>query len=154
MASSHSESILNGVLIQMARGFLQYVAESWPWVDEAHGAVRDEVEVLAARQRQDVSLVANLLLEREWPTDFGSFPTEYTDMHFISLQAMLDGLKHSQGVIQGRLDSAMRTLREAGDTEAIELLNQVAIHEGEIRKALGDVQQQFSAPSAATSASA
>ncbi len=145
MASSQSESVLNSVLIDMARGFLQYVAESWPWVDEAHESIRMEVDALAARQRQDVRLIAELLTGREWPIDFGSFPTEYTDMHFISLSTMLDSLKQSQSSIHRRLDATAAGVRAAGDDEAGELLSQVAIHEAEILSALCDVQRQFAA---------
>ena len=67
--SQQSESVLNSVLIDMSRSFLQYIAECWPWVDvvEQAQSVERQVMVIAARQRQDVADIASLLTSRSRP---------------------------------------------------------------------------------------
>ena len=64
MTNLPTESIINEALISLARSFLQYVVESWPWVDQSHRGIEQEVRALAARQRQDASeLVRQTYLE-------------------------------------------------------------------------------------------
>jgi hypothetical protein len=143
MTDSQNESVLNGPLIDMARGFLQYVSESWPWVEDTRQAIGHEVEVLAARQRQDVGDIAAELNRREWAIDFGAFPTEYTDLHFISLSAMLKWLLHSQTVICDNLASAETKLRQNGDAAGASLLAAVTVRQQDITKGLQDIQKQL-----------
>lgn len=143
--SQQAEQILNGVLIEMARSLLQYVAEAWPWVDVQKQSIEDQVLVLAARQRQDVSDIVEELNDREHPIDFGTFPTEYTDLQFLSLGALFDPLLHSQKLVAESLDAAIGQLSTLGDTEAAQLLQAIKIRQAEITTALGELQQQLTA---------
>ena len=98
MTCQDNELLLNNVLIQMARSFLQYVAESSPWVSYDTASLESQVLVLAARQRQDVAELATLLTSREHFIDFGSFPTEYTDQQFLSLQSIIGRIEASHAL--------------------------------------------------------
>ena len=113
MTCQDNEILLNNALIQMARSFLQYVSESSPWVSVDSVSVGAQVEVLAARQRQDVGEIVSLLTAREHFIDFGSFPTEYTDLQFISLKALMGRLKASQSLICDRVKGTAVSLRTA-----------------------------------------
>ena len=149
MTCQDNEILLNGVLIQMARSFLQYVSESSPWV--ASSAARDEsqVLVLAARQRQDVAEIAALLDQREHFIDFGTFPTEYTDQQFLSLQSEMSGLKRSQESVCNHIRNSIVSLRTAGDAEAASLLTAVESHERDILRCLGEIEKTLASHSAA-----
>ncbi len=144
MASQDNENLLNNVLIQMSRSFLQYVAESWPWVSADSASVESQVRVLAARQRQDVSELAAYLDSREHFIDFGSFPTEYTDQQFLSLQAMIGRMKASHSLVCSRIANAVASLRTAGDAEGSQLLGTLESHERDILKALGEIERELS----------
>ncbi|MEJ7591068.1 MAG: hypothetical protein WKF77_05930, partial [Planctomycetaceae bacterium] len=122
MTCQDNEILLNGVLIQMARSFLQYVSECSTWVAVEAASDEAQVIVLAARQRQDVADIAALLDAREHYIDFGSFPTEYTDQQFLSLQSVMSVLKRSHESVCNRISTAVVSLRTAGDSEAAELL--------------------------------
>jgi hypothetical protein len=141
MTCQDNEILLNNVLIQMSCSFLQYVSESWPWVSTEEGSIESQVRVLAARQRQDVAEIVTLLTEREHFIDFGSFPTEYTDQQFLSLQALTKGLKNSQTGICSKIAATIVSLKTAGDVEAADLLAALEIHERDILKALSEVEQ-------------
>ena len=149
MTCQDNEILLNGVLIQMARSFLQYVSESSPWV--AVNAVTDEsqVVVLAARQRQDVAEIAALLDQREHFIDFGTFPTEYTDQQFLSLQSKMGGLKRSQELVCKRIETSIVSLRTAGDAEAADLLTTIGSHERDLLRCLGEIEKTLATHSAA-----
>lgn len=152
MAFQDNEILLNNVLIQMARSFLQYVAESWPWVSRDDASVESQVRVLAARQRQDVSEIAALLTQREHFIDFGSFPTEYTDQQFLSLQALTGRMIASHQLVCGRLAIAITSLRAAGDAEGSQLISTIESHERDILKSLSEIEQDLSQTQTAVSA--
>ena len=121
--SQQSESVLNSVLIDMSRSFLQYIAECWPWVDVVEHAqsVERQVMVIAARQRQDVADIASLLTSREHVIDFGTFPTDYTDLQFLALDGVFDNLNRSQEL--DRLPLELQASISARLQQAIELLD-------------------------------
>ena len=149
MTCQDNEILLNGVLIQMARSFLQYVSESSPWVAADAASDETQVLVLAARQRQDVAEIAALLDGREHYIDFGSFPTEYTDQQFLSLSSVMSGLKRSHESVCNRIGTAIVSLRTAGDAEAADLLTTVESHERDILRAMSEIEKTLATHSAA-----
>ena len=149
MTCQDNEILLNGVLIQMARSFLQYVSECSPWVAADAASDEAQVIVLAARQRQDVAEIAALLDVREHYIDFGSFPTEYTDQQFLSLQSVMSGLKRSHELVCNQISTAAVSLRTAGDSQAADLLTTVESHERDILRAMNEIAQTLATHSAA-----
>ena len=150
MICQDNEILLNNVLIQMARSFLQYVAESWPWVSSDAVSVESQVRVLAARQRQDVAELAALLTRREHFIDFGTFPTEYTDQQFLSLETLIGRVRASHQLVCSRLANTVTSLRTAGDAVGSELLGTLESHERDILKALVEIEQRLSTSTAAS----
>ena len=141
--TQQSDSVLNGVLIDMARSFLQYVAEGWPWVSSDAQSIEQQVLVIAARQRQDVAQIAELLTEREHFIDFGSFPTEYTDLQFLALESMFQWLHNSHQTVLNSLAAGIDRLKTAGDDEGAKLLQIVELHQKEDAAALKDLQGEL-----------
>lgn len=146
MTCQDNEILLNNVLIQMSRSFLQYVAESSPWVRAEVSSLDDQIQVLAERQRQSVGRIVELLTAREYFIDFGSFPTEYTDLQFLSLQTLIKGLKTSQQKICRQIGVAVESLRTAGDAEGAEVLAQVEIFERDTLQALEEISVELEKP--------
>jgi hypothetical protein len=139
MTWQKTNQLLNSLLIQMCRSFLQYVSESSPWVGVEAASLGREVEVLAARQRQDVAAIAHFLDSRDFSVDFGSFPTEYTDLQFIALSSMTAGLVRSQKSHCESLARGLQTTQVVADVEAIALLTDVLAHEQDLLKALEEL---------------
>jgi hypothetical protein len=150
MTCQDNERLLNNVLIQLARSFLQYVAEASPWVSRDASSLEAQVLVLAARQRQDVAAIAALLNQREHAIDFGSFPTEYTDQQFLALDSLIDGIIISHQLVGRQIAAAQESLRAAGDTEAAELLRVTSSHEQDIAAALQEIAAKLKHSAAAT----
>lgn len=141
MSGQSNEAILNRVLIQLSRSFLQYVSESSPWVRYDAPGLATEIESLAARQRGDVAQIVDLLNEREYFVDFGTFPTEYTDQQFLGLDVLIGRLGRSQAKISGFIAASLELLRD--DSEASELLNSVLQGEQQIEASLTSVGKEL-----------
>jgi len=141
--STLSNSVLNRVLIDMGRSFLQYISDAWPWVDPQWQSVQDQVMVIAARQRQDVGDIVDLLTDREHYIDFGTFPTEYTDLQFLALDSIFEMLHKSQAIV---CDSVARGITETtveGDTVAADLLTAVSTRQKEASAALKELHAEL-----------
>jgi hypothetical protein len=138
-----TEQTINTALIGLSRSFLQYVAESWPWVDVADRSIEQRLQVLASRERQDVGELVELLLDRDWSIDFGTYPTEYTDLHFISLTALFEWLLIGQDQIADMLSSTQQTLKEAGDQSAMQLVETIASRQKDLAQALKELRQEL-----------
>ena len=140
--SDQSQTALNSALIDMSRSFLQYVAEGWPWVDSEHQAVGDQVLALAESQRGDVAAIVELLTEREQFIDFGSFPTEYTDLQFLALDAMFDWLENSQQVVIASTAAAAQAVKSVDDADASELMEVIHSRQKELIEKLKEVRSR------------
>ncbi|MFM7056998.1 MAG: hypothetical protein ACKO2P_08760 [Planctomycetota bacterium] len=143
MTGQANDRLLNSVLINLSRSFLQYLSESSPWVREETAAAGRSIEQLAANQRDNVRELAEFLDAREWAVDFGSFPTEYTDLQFLSLTSLMAGLIHSQEGQLAALAEASQTLSRAADSDAATLLNQIRSREEHILTSLRQLNAQL-----------
>jgi len=143
MTGQANDRLLNSVLINLSRSFLQYLSESSPWVRGEAAAAGRSIELLAADQRQDVRAIAEFLDSREWPVDLGSFPTEYTDLQFLSLSSLMAGLIHSQQGQLAAITEASQTLSRSADSDAAALLETVHSREEQILTALQQLNIQL-----------
>jgi hypothetical protein len=143
MTGHANNRLLNSVLINLSRSFLQYLSESSPWIRGESAAAGQSLEQLAADQRQDVRELAEFLDAREWSVDFGSFPTEYTDLQFLSLTSLMAGLIHSQEGQVATISEVSRTLSRSGDAEAAAILDATGSREQQILEALRRLSVQL-----------
>ena len=130
MAVITHDAKLNDLLVDLGRSLLQYADESWPWAAAGEAAAEQEVRTLAAKQREHVARLTDLLVDRGWPIDFGGYPTDYTDLHFLSLDFFLPRLADSQAGVVAELDEAAHTCID--DPAAVELIRDVLAGEREI----------------------
>ena len=120
MAGTPHHAELNQLLIHLGRSLLQYVGESWPWTDSHSNVEQRKLNELVARQQQFIERLAELLVRRDWAIDFGAYPTEYTDLHYVALDYLLDLLILDQEALLADVD---RTISVCGDDpEAVRLL--------------------------------
>jgi len=145
MTDQDNNNLLNNVVISMAHSLLQYIAEAAAWVQISAEGLEEQVRVLAARQRQDVSELADLLIEREYSIDFGTYPTEYTDLQFLSLEKLMSSLRHGQASVVGEISDTLAVLKEVGDSEAVQMLSAIEIREQEIATALQELSSELQA---------
>ncbi|MBX3438737.1 MAG: hypothetical protein KF861_14680 [Planctomycetaceae bacterium] len=127
MAEAVASAQINNLLIEIGRSLLQYVSQIWPWSATGHEETRLRIEWLAADQSQDVAALAQLLTARGEIIDFGTFPTEYTSLHYVAVNFLLGALvRHQEATVR----DAENLAREAEhDPEAGITLKEIAVRE-------------------------
>ncbi len=123
---------LNELVVDLGRSLLQYAAEVSPWAKT--GALDNEMSRLAARQRDSVGRIVDLLVSRGWSVDFGVYPTDYGDLHFLSWNYFVPKLQQSQEALVTELDEAVHTCID--DAEAVAVLRDVLTEEQQVATAL------------------
>ncbi|MFG0296098.1 MAG: hypothetical protein ACF8PG_09355 [Maioricimonas sp. JB045] len=119
MTQSDTNAQLNELLILIGRNLLQYLGESWPWVGDDAVALGNAVQKQVQDQQSQIPRIVDLLAQRYYPIDFGAFPTEYTSLHYVSIDYLLDQLLAEQAALVeevGRIASNV-----SGDEEAVAL---------------------------------
>jgi hypothetical protein len=114
---------LNDLLITLGRSLLQYVGEAWPWSSSVDADERQKIDEIVARQKVQIARLADFLADRNWMIDFGSYPTEYTDLHYVALDYLLRELIANQQAIVGQTVQTLLLCDE--DPEAAVLLNEL-----------------------------
>ena len=134
MEVQHGNSSLNDALAAIYRSLLQYTAECYPWTDDATGGPElTAIRQMQSEQNRQISQIAELLNERSWVIDFGVYPTEFTDLHYVGLDFLLRQLVTDEARLMQQLDGLAR---DAGhDATAVALLR------GAAAEAKGHVQK-------------
>lgn len=128
---------LNSLLVELNRSFLQYAFEAWPYAgDKSEAAAR--IRELALLQQQDVGVLCEVLIERQWPVDFGTFPTEYTASQYNSLESLTRLLHESQVIALDRFDHVAQACES--DSFVTEVLKQLRQNEQAILDELASIQ--------------
>lgn len=122
-----SNERLNDLLINVGRSLLQYTSEAWPWASGDDVQVRESVERMAAEQRDVIAALADLLADRGHAIDFGTYPSEYTNLHYVAIGFLLSYLTANQRSILAECEAVARAAAE--DEEAHSLLQDVVISE-------------------------
>jgi hypothetical protein len=127
MPSDSNES-LNQVLVELNRSLLMYALEAWPWTSSGGDAEHREIQSLAARRREHVASLVEFLVDRESDVDFGVYPVEFTDLHYIALDYLLKLLVDSEQQVTDAVAKANREL-STSDPEAAHLLELILTRE-------------------------
>jgi uncharacterized membrane-anchored protein YhcB (DUF1043 family) len=138
---------LNDVLIDLGRSLLQYVGESWPWTSDEEAAERDAVERMVAEQRDTVLQLAALLDDRKHRITYGQYPSDYTSLHYVALDYLLDQLAGEQRTLVKELSAAAEEL--ASDGEARDLVAAAAEQAARHQRELEALIARRNAPAAA-----
>lgn len=147
MAQIQHNALLNGMLVSLGRSLLQYTSECWPWVGVTETETQSVIDHLAGLQRQEVAAIAELLDERDWPVDFGTYPTDYTDLHFVALDFLLTRMIAGEQSLVADLEEAAHT--SVDDPQAAQVLHEVLTTE---RKILERIQAVAAAQKQAATA--
>jgi hypothetical protein len=114
MADQNHNAVLNRVVSRVYRCLLQYAQECWPWTTatETPGVEPPEqkaVEQMAARQRDFIARLVDVLTERGEVVDLGSFP-DFSEMHYVSLDYLLGKLIADEQRLISELEAAQLAL--------------------------------------------
>lgn len=117
---------LNSLVVELNRSLLQYAYECWPYAGDQDEAAT-KLRSLAKIQQTDVGVLTDVLLERNWNIDFGTYPTEYTSLQYSSVASLGGFLRESQELGVDRIKEAAEGCKE--DAFVSEVVAQVLINE-------------------------
>ena len=143
MANVEHNTNLNKLLIRLSRSLLQYVGHCSTWAAHSDAALADEFPSIVDIQQDHVAELSELLAERRWTIDFGGFPAEYTDLHFLSLKYLVKNIIVNQQAIIAELEEASHVCVD--DPEATELISEILKSEREITDRLASLLKQGAA---------
>ncbi len=150
MNSSELNDRLNDLLIDLNKSLLQYAQEAWPWSGrEESETVRQQLKELAASQRQSAAELVDLLDRRGHFVDLGTYPEEYTSLHYVSLEYLLDLLAVNASDLVETIEAVRQVA--AQDEEAASLLDEILKRQ---RAAAEELATLSSAAKSAAAASA
>ena len=134
MADRINNERLNDALIDLGRSLLQYAGESWPWTSQDEAGEREAVERMVAEQRATVLQLAELLDERAHRITYGQYPSEYTSLHYVALDYLLDQLASQQQSLAEELTATAAGLTDDEHAHAIvtAAAEQAARHQREL----------------------
>ena len=147
MATAETSQVLNDLLIEVTRSLLQYAREAWPWTSTLHEDQRLLINRLAEKQAAGAAELVELLMSRGWSIDFGTYPTEYTDLHYVSLEYVLGLLLDNEQSLVTTIMTARDRCR--GDQEAEAVLDRVLFEQREIVASLTAMRNPQTSGSAA-----
>lgn len=107
MPDSQINDVLNDLLVQIHRSLVQYVHEAWPWKHNGDEAVLAVINELAKAQQEDSRSLFQFLLDRDERPDLGVYPTDYTSLHFVSLDYLYPLIVEGQKELVEQIEAAV-----------------------------------------------
>lgn len=136
MADVQHNARLNQVLIDISRSPLQYASETCVRC----GAETPLVNDLVRRQQVDATAIGQLLNQRGWPIDYGTFPSDYGGSHYLNLSFWLPYIRNGQQQLLLELHDAIHDCHD--DSQARDVLQAVLESEQDVANQLAALKPE------------
>lgn len=107
MTDSTPNDRLNAAVAALSSSLVQYTGNCGPWISGDDEAEAVALALFRRRQQLQIARIVDLLGQRDWAIEFGRYPTEFTDLHFLSLQSLYPRLIANEQAIVDALASAV-----------------------------------------------
>lgn len=95
---------LNDLVIRVYRSLLQYANECWPWGGAQEETEQKTVAELAADQLHHLEPLAELVLARSQTIDYGIYPMDFGELHYVALDYLMHELLQNQSGLIATLE--------------------------------------------------
>ena len=115
MRRANTIDILNELLVVHHRSLPMYLSYAVPWAPTAPNGTRNIAAVLdrlVADQKRYASKLAEAILARGGRIETGGFPMEFTDLHLLSLDYLLNEMVKYQRRDIAKIERAVELLRD------------------------------------------
>ena len=124
MRQFESSRRLMQLLLHHYRSLPIFLTEAVPWTHRGDERATSVLMDIVAGQRDLSNRIAAELEQRGWPLDMGEYPMEYLDLHFLSLDFLLQRLVENQ---QREVDAIGRLSAEMDEDPVAHDLAQEAL---------------------------
>jgi hypothetical protein len=114
-----SNYILNEVLVALHRSLPLYLSFAEPWVAFGNEEPRRVLTAMVAEKREGVARLTALLDARRYAIGFGEFPMDFTSLHDLSLDFLLQQLLEDQKREVLLIESCLDQLTEDAEGRAL-----------------------------------
>jgi len=113
MTEASTTDVLNQLLALHCRSFPMYLAYARPWTHAEDQRAVETIQHIVADQRTMVVRIGTALLRDEVPPETGQFPMQFTTLHDLSLDFLVqEAIRHQQADIAS-IESCVEELRRA-----------------------------------------
>ena len=95
---------LNDLVIRVYRSLLQYANECLPWGGAQEETEQKTVAELAADQLHHLEPLAELVLARSQTIDYGIYPMDFGELHYVALDYLMHELLQNQSGLIATLE--------------------------------------------------
>lgn len=96
MSPPATNPLLNRLLAIVGRSFPQYLQYSRPYVPAGRGKLMETIHAIAADQDGMVERISRMLYDAETPPRYGEFPMQYTDLHDLDIDFLMQAAVNYQ----------------------------------------------------------
>ena len=117
---------LNRLLQTLLRSLPVYLEQTHPWTRPGEEEACAALKAVAADQRASAARVAEAIRQRRGRLDTGRFPTEFTDLHDLSVDFLVRRVLEYH---QRDLQAIRRSLQELEDDRELRALAEEILHQ-------------------------
>jgi hypothetical protein len=111
---TRTAAVLHDVVRRESRSLLQYVSEAIPWITPAEQVALAQLRQLIEEERGATTDLGRFLIRQRVPPPYlGSYPQDYTNVNYVSLDHLLPMLVDNQRQAIARLERDLAALTDA-----------------------------------------
>ena len=119
MMSPETITLLNRLLGVIGKSFVQYLRYSRPYIPPGRDSVMETFESIVTDQDALVDRISQMLVDAQAPVRAGEFPMEYTDVHDLGIDFLVNAAVEYQRQDIGAIESLVEQLRSAPAAKAL-----------------------------------
>lgn len=119
MNSVDTIAVLNRLRVIHNRSLPTYLSYAVPWSQAGGESAAETLALVANDHKTMVDRLGQLILENGGVTEPGSFPLEFTSLHFLSLDFLVQKLIESQQKTIQEIGDCVEQLRLSPSTQAV-----------------------------------
>ena len=123
MLDAPTQAVLLNIVRRSGQSLLQYVHDSFPWAASEEQNVLADLQSLIQEEREAVATVAHLLQRHHTAVPpFGTFPTSYTGINYVSLDYLLPQLADRERRAAAELEADLGRVTDTEAHDAVQLV--------------------------------
>lgn len=119
MKSANVRAILSRVLATQTHSLPRYLQYAAPWLHQGDERASAVLQLVSADQQRLAERIADYLLAHFGRVDSGEFPMEFTSMHDLSLDYLMQHLTDYQRTVIRRLEQCAQALSADSAAQAL-----------------------------------
>ena len=93
MIDARTQALLQDIVRRASRSMLQYIGNSYPWAGDGEAGLLTQVQAVIAEEEQAIEGLAGYLRKHRMGLPYlGSYPQNFTNLNYVSLDYLMPRL--------------------------------------------------------------